>query len=397
MNTQPPPAAPPPSQQQQQLQHQGKVASREPDANTPSALAPAVSIAPSEILDGVPSAPPENVAIDPVADAGNDPSLAFEWKQVKLGSNQSWGFTVSSNGVDSLSAVLDQGTYRKSLQGTGSLNVAIIPPAANGTHGCLTVTSAATGATARFTWQWQSAGATARVAGGVSKGSQSRTQSAAQSQTHSAAAKKTQAQQARQPQGGARTAFFGQAAVGRRFAFILDKSGSMQGQRWDTCIRELVSALNALSGDAEFFLVLFSSGILEPPGQKGWTEASADNVSAAIQWVSGIHPDGGTEPAPAFQRVFSLSTKADAIYFLTDGQLFGFNAADCKRIRDTGNTSAGGFFSSIARMFSPRRDQDDWDPVINTISLDDKSSAAELQKMAEDTGGNYVHMSSAGG
>lgn len=388
MNKQPP--APP----QQQQQRQNQLAARERDTNAPSALAPAVSIAPAEALHSAPSAPPENVAIDPVADASNDASLGFEWKQVKLGSNQSWGFTVTSSDGGSFSAVLEQGTYRKSLQGTGSLNVPIIPPAANGTHGSLTVTNDVTGATAQYTWQWQPLGSIARVTGGVSKAAQAKANTAARTQACSAASSKAQQRQARQQQGGSQTAFFGQAAIGRRFAFILDKSGSMSGQRWHTCTQELIAALNALSGDAEFFVVLFSSGILEPPGQNGWIEANAANTAAVINWVSGIHPDGGTEPAPAFERVFSLSNKADAIYFLTDGELFGFSAADCKRIRDTGGNSSGGFFKSLGKMFSPRRDQDDWDPVINTISLDDDASASELQKMAEESGGSYVHMSS---
>jgi hypothetical protein len=387
MNKQPP--VPP-----QQQQRQNQVAARERDASAPSAAAPAVSIAPAEALHSAPSAPPENVAIDPVADTGNDPSLGFEWKQVKLGSNQSWGFTVTSSDGSSLSAVLEQGTYRKSLQGTGSLNVPIVPPAANGTNGSLSVTNDSTGAVARYTWQWQPPSTVARVTGGVSKAAPGKANSAARTQADSATASKAQQRQARQRQGGSRTAFFGQAAMGRRFAFILDKSGSMQGGRWQTCTQELIAALNALSGDAEFFVVLFSSGILEPPGQRGWTEANADNTAAVIQWISGIHPDGGTEPAPAFERVFSLSNKADAIYFLTDGQLFDFGAADCQRIRDSGGNSSGGFFKALGKMFSPRRDQDDWDPVINTISLDDDSSASELQKMAEDSGGSYVHMSS---
>jgi hypothetical protein len=391
MNTQPPASAP-----QQQQQRQSKAATRERDVSAPAALSPAASVAPAETLNQAPSVPPENVAIDPIADASNDASLVFQWKQVKLGSNQSWGFTVNAGSGDSLSGVLEQGTYRKSLQGAGSLAVAVIPPAANGTHGRLVVSNDASGVTARFTWQWQAPEATARVTGGVSKGA-GKANTTARSQTQTAATKKTQAQQARQQRGGVQTTFFGQAAIGRRFAFILDKSGSMQGRRWSTCMQELVAALNALSGEAEFFVVLFSSGIFEPPGQRGWTEASADNIAHVVRWVSSLHPDGGTEPAPAFKRVYSLPTKADAIYFLTDGELFGFDAADCKRLRETSSDSGGGFFGSLGRLFSPRRDQDDWDPVINTISLDDNSSATELQKMAEDSGGSYAHMNSSPG
>jgi hypothetical protein len=384
------PPAPPPAQQQQQRQNQA--ATHERTSGAPgSSAAPAASIAPAEVLHSAPSTPPENVAIDPVPDASNDPSLVFEWKQVKLGSNQSWGFTVTSSDGGSLSGTLEQGIYRKALQGTGSLNVPIIPAAANGTSGSLSVTNDATGASARYTWQWQPIAAIARVTGGVSKVLQGRTKTATGTKSATAAATEARQQQARQRRGGCQTQFFGQVAMGRRFAFILDRSGSMAGQRWQTCTQELTSALNALSADAEFFVILFSSGTLEPPGQRDWMEASAQNVAAVLQWLSNIHPDGTTEPAPAFKRVFSLSKKADATYFLTDGELFGFNANACRRLRESG----GGFFKSLGKMFSPRSDEDDWDPVINTISLDDNSSAKELKKMAEESGGTYVHMTSA--
>jgi hypothetical protein len=376
-----------PPSPQQQAQSQTKTAAQERPAGA-SGASLGVTIAPSQTLDGVSSGPPENVAIDPAPDADNDASLTFEWKPVKIGSNQTWGFTVSSADGASLSAVVEQGVYRKSLQGEGTLSMPVIPAAANGTTGSLSVKNETTGATARFTWQWQPAGAIARVSGGVSKGAQAKQNATARSQSQST--KQSKAQQAR-TRGSAQTQFFGQVAMGRRFAFILDKSGSMQGQRWATCTQELINALNALSGDAEFFVVLFSSGIFEPPGQKGWMEANADNVASVIKWVSGMYPDGGTEPGPAFKRVFSLPNKADAVYFLTDGELFGFNASDCRRLLQGGG-SGGGFFS---KLFGGRRDQDDWDPVINTISLDDDSSARELKKMAEDTGGSYVHIRSS--
>ena len=381
----------PPDPQQQQ-QRQSQHATRELSANSPSSSAtPAVSIAPAEALHSAPSAPPANVAIDPVPDASNDPSLVFEWKPTQLGSNQSWGFTVTSGDGGALSGVLEQGTYRKSLRGDGALNVPIIPPASNGTSGSLSVTNDATGASARYSWVWQPVGAMARVSGGVSKSASGKANTADRTQAGTSVASKAKQQQAGQRRGGCQTKFFGQVATGRRFAFILDRSGSMAGQRWHTCTQQLIAALNALSADAEFFVVLFSSGTMEPPGQRDWTEASANNIAAAIKWLSNIHPDGGTEPAPAFKRVFSLSNKADAIYFLTDGELFGFNAAACKRL----GASGGGLFKSIGKMFSPRSDQDDWDPVINTISLDDNASARELRKMAEDSGGTYVHMSSS--
>lgn len=376
----------PPLPQHQHLQ-QGREAARERPSS--ASVTPAVSIAPTDSLSHVSSAPPENLAIDPVPDPTNDAALHFEWQPVTLGSNQTWGLKVFAMEGAELSAVIQQGLYRKALQGTGTLHVPVIPAASEGTQGTLTIQTT-TGATACFTWQWLSPQALARAPTGVSRQVSARSGKAAGTQagTSSKAARRHRPS-AESGRGTAQAQFFGQPAVGHRFAFILDRSNSMEGERWNTCTRELTIALQQLCGQAQVFVVLFSEGILEPPGQSGWTEATTSHIDGVLQWLSSISPDGGTYPTPAFKRVYSLPYKADAIYFLTDGELFDFDAAKCKRLR---NNSSGGFFS---RLFSPRRDQDDWDPVINTISLDDDTSARELQKMAAESGGNYVHITSA--
>lgn len=180
------------------------------------------------------------------------------------------------------------------------------------------------------------------------------------------------------------TAFFGLPACGRRFAFILDKSGSMDGPRWARCTRELAVALQALPPEAEFVLVLFSEGILEPPGAGGWTRATAQRVAATLAWVGSITPAGGTYPKPAFERVFSLGARPDAVYFLTDGELFGFTPGDCAQIRK----GRGGFF----RWLFSKPDPDAPQTVINTIALGNDANTGALQAMAAEAGGSCVQV-----
>lgn len=182
----------------------------------------------------------------------------------------------------------------------------------------------------------------------------------------------------------ASTSFFGRTSQGRRFAFILDMSGSMQGQRWARCTRELGAALAALPPTAEFVLVLFSQGLLEPPGGGGWTPALPERVATTLAWVDTVQPAGGTYPQPAFKRVFSLGARPDVVYFLTDGELSGFTPRDCARMR----RRKGGL---LHWLFS-KPDPDARETVINTVALGNDIDSAALQSMAAEAGGAFVQV-----
>jgi hypothetical protein len=385
MNQQRPPQSP----QQQRSQTQ----SRPAPASTPTAPAAAdVTKAAMPPPASAPAAPAASgpVAIEPVEGANNDASLNFEWRAVELGGNRSFGCTVSSSAGHPISVKIEQLSYQKTLREDGAITIAVIPAGPAGTPGKLTARDEATGATAEFTWQWQplgkSSGGSALASKLLKKAAPANAPATKQATRNAKAAAKNKA-------GSATTAFFGQQASGRRFAFILDMSGSMAGTRWATCTRELFASLQALTSQAQFFVVLFSSSVAEPPGQSGWMDASADNIASVVNWISGIHPDGGTYPKPAFERVFSLGGKPDAVYFLTDGELYDFTPSDAQRLRDGGSTSLWG---SLARFFSfSGNDNESTGTVINTISLDDRSSSKALETMAEESGGQYLHISSS--
>lgn len=172
---------------------------------------------------------------------------------------------------------------------------------------------------------------------------------------------------------GAGTSFFGIAAQGTRFAYIVDVSGSMGHRRkMPTAMRELGRSIASLPDYAHFHVVLFSSDVVLPPMQRGWTRARPSSVAALVRWLGQLTPGGGTEPAPAFELVFGLDDPPDVIYFLTDGQISSMN---------------GEFVRDLNRR---RR------TVVHTVAFGDPASQDLLQQIARDSGGVYSFVPSDG-
>jgi hypothetical protein len=167
--------------------------------------------------------------------------------------------------------------------------------------------------------------------------------------------------------GGAGTTFFGVSSRGMRFAYIVDKSGSMsEDRKMDVAKNELARSVSSLPDYASFYVLLFSNNFIQPRGQNGWTQAKRSNLSYFIRWLNDVDPGGGTNPMPAFSQVFSLDEGADVIFFLTDGQIPG----DHEQILATLKEQSG-------RV------------VINTIAFGDPGSQDLLKRIARQSGGVY--------
>jgi hypothetical protein len=167
--------------------------------------------------------------------------------------------------------------------------------------------------------------------------------------------------------GGGGTSFFGIGSKGKRFAYIVDISASMQmNGKIQTAMRELSKSLEGLPDFAQFYIVLFSTQYQEPPGQSGWTRARKPAVRQVVRWLSGIDPGGGTQPRPAFLQVFGLEERPDVVFFLTDGEIQNFTAEECAMLNSNGKRS-----------------------VINTIAFGDPTSQDLLKQIASDSGGVY--------
>lgn len=176
--------------------------------------------------------------------------------------------------------------------------------------------------------------------------------------------------------GGAGTSFFGVSSKGTSFAYIVDKSGSMSdGIKMAVAKRELVRSIQGLPDYAQFYIVMFSNNILMPSFQDGWLKARKSMISRVIRWLNNeVDPRGGTKPRTAFLQVFSLETRPDVIFFLTDGEITNFDAQELVAMNNRGKKV-----------------------VINTIAFGDPSSQDLLKDIAAQSGGVYRFVPANGG
>jgi len=124
--------------------------------------------------------------------------------------------------------------------------------------------------------------------------------------------------------GGGATSFFGIEAQGHRFAYIVDVSASMRdGGRMQRTLAELIGSVGALQTTAEFVALFYNSAPHPAWRPLRWREASESNKDDFASRLSTIEPDGGTRPLPAFQLLYRMRVKPDAIYFMTDGRIPG--------------------------------------------------------------------------
>jgi hypothetical protein len=175
--------------------------------------------------------------------------------------------------------------------------------------------------------------------------------------------------------GGSAT-FFGVEAKGSRFAYIVDISGSMEvgvtggaTPRIEVLKRELMGSVAALSESARFFIVIFSHTSAPLGGKLEWTPGNEPGKSWARRAIAALRADGGTEPLPAFELVFAIRPRPDAIYFMTDGEFHH----DAPR--------------RIALMNGDLR------IPIHTICFDSREGEQLMRRIAEDSGGTYTFVS----
>ncbi len=126
---------------------------------------------------------------------------------------------------------------------------------------------------------------------------------------------------------GGGASFFGLEAQGTRFAYIVDRSGSMNSltaghelSRWELTRNELVRSIQSLDSNAEFAVELYSGTSMSLFGTDGWTRATRPNKVSANAALYIVEPDGSTHPLPALERVFQLEPLPDAVYLMTDGE-----------------------------------------------------------------------------
>lgn len=167
--------------------------------------------------------------------------------------------------------------------------------------------------------------------------------------------------------GFAGTTFFGTRATGKRFAFIVDKSGSMANDgKMERAMRELARSVEALPDFAQFRVLLFDAQAVAFP-DRGFTKARESEVVRLGRWLGDKVPSGGTTPEVAFDCVMNDPTPPDAIFFMTDGEIGRDDPAKIVR-----SVSRGGGIVPV-----------------HCIAFGDTRAAAQLAEIARATGGQY--------
>jgi hypothetical protein len=167
---------------------------------------------------------------------------------------------------------------------------------------------------------------------------------------------------------GGAAKFFGVEAVGTRFAYIVDVSGSMQGTKLRSLKIELIESLGALPEQTQFFVAFYSTEANPMGGRTRWTRSDASGKEWAKDRTNEITAFGGTNPLPGFQIVFDLLPRPDAVYFMTDGLFDAEVAGEVAKMNKRGKRVP-----------------------IHTIGFDMQDPAAEtlLKRIAEESGGRY--------
>lgn len=179
--------------------------------------------------------------------------------------------------------------------------------------------------------------------------------------------------------------FFGMRATGKSFVYVLDRSGSMGSQssisqeqpitRFDIARNELLSSIEELNPDQEFYVVLFStktrrmfddSSALPRP-----VKATSENKKRFKDWLATTTAGGGTDPRRSLK--LALELKPDAIFMLSDGAFSNENTPELPPSLE------------IVREYSSENV-----PIqINSIAFEDESSKLNMEALSKLSGGAY--------
>ena len=158
-------------------------------------------------------------------------------------------------------------------------------------------------------------------------------------------------------------------ALPRDMVFVIDTSGSMQGNSIEQAKLGLIMALQKLRPNDNFNIIEFNTyhsslfSNLQP--------ATNHNTSTAINWVNHLKADGGTEMLPALKtslKQFTHGEKLQQLIFITDGAI--------------GNESA--LFSTIHNNIQQIR--------LFTVGIGSAPNSYFMRKAAQFGRGTFTHI-----
>ena len=167
--------------------------------------------------------------------------------------------------------------------------------------------------------------------------------------------------------GGTGSEFMGVKSAARHVIYVIDFSGSMNGDRFAHTRLELKRSIERLPEDGSFLVVFFDDGfVVMPPGKL--VPATARNKSIAKSWIDSVDTRGGTDPSQAMD--FALKLKPETIFMMTDGQFMSNDYVN--QVIDQENVNR---YTSI-----------------NTIAFHERAAEAELKKIARENHGDYRYV-----
>jgi len=161
--------------------------------------------------------------------------------------------------------------------------------------------------------------------------------------------------------GLARTEVFGAAGEGRKFSYVFDRSGSMDGHRGaplHAAKAELLASLADLGQTQQFQIIFYNEQprVFSPSGSPGrLVFATEQNKYLAQKFVGSITADGGTKHEDALEM--ALKTAPDVIFFLTDADEPRMDSRQLARI---GRLNRGSIINTIEFGYGPQRDADNF-------------------------------------
>ena len=138
------------------------------------------------------------------------------------------------------------------------------------------------------------------------------------------------------------TEFFGIRAEAESFVYVVDCSGSMQGDgEFEVAKRELLGSLATLTPRQRFQIIFFNDAP-RPMTEKarmegGFYPATGFNKTLAAQFVASVPAGGGTGQVAALRAALRL--EPDAVFFLSDANT-PIGAADLAAVRRANRSGA---------------------------------------------------------
>ncbi len=102
--------------------------------------------------------------------------------------------------------------------------------------------------------------------------------------------------------------------------YVLDTSGSMQGPKIEQARKALIFGVRSLRPNDRFNILAFSSGV--HPFRDGLIDATGASREAAVEWISALEANGGTNIEDALGTALQLrpdDARPAMVVFLTDG------------------------------------------------------------------------------